>query len=65
MDWVKDYDVHYKGEVYKECVNIELLFNVENEYSVNRVEIIVIEKGKMKFLIDDIREIEFHKKEGK
>lgn len=65
MDWVKDYDVYYKGEVYKECVNIELLFNIENEYSVNRVEIIVIEKGKMKFLIDDIREIEFHKKEGK
>ena len=63
MDWIKDYVVIFKRELYKNCVRIKIKEIHSEGISVDYIELLCIEKNKLVRLKGKIDDFRFYKKE--
>lgn len=63
-EWIKDFNVIYKGELYKNCVSVHDMSKLELEkVTIKRLEIRYIdENGTLNVMQDDVKEFKFVRK---
>ena len=63
-EWIKDFNVIYKGELYKNCVSFrEEIYIHLKETKIEKIMILYIdENGMLNVIHDDVKEFKFVRK---
>ena len=62
MDWIKDYVVIFKDEIYNECVQINIKRVCSEGIIIEGIELFCIEKNKLIRLQGKRKDFSFYKK---